>query len=86
LLIDALTLGPVSGPEDADYAVAVREPDGHDPASVRSEAEVPRLFDGTVLKVFSQDTTLVEKGPLGLREADAVFGLIEAVFRRVPLE
>src|SRR6188508_594415 len=60
LLIGSLSFPPVARAEDADHALAIREPDRHHAAVHQTEAEVAPLR-ATMVQVLGDDAVRIEK-------------------------
>ena len=84
-LIRALALSPVTGPEDSDYVVAVRESDCQDPAFDPTEAVVS-LFARAMRQILRDHAVRIGEGELCLRERHRMLPLVLLILLRVPFE
>ena len=76
LLIDAFPLAPVARPNDADAALAVREPDSEYAPTDRAEAVEALLFLSAVREILSNHALWINEGVLRLGKGYAVSGLV----------
>jgi len=84
-LINSFSFAPISGANDADDALAIREAYRHDPLSNLPNTIVS-LLGRTVHQILGDDALGINKRELRLGEGHTVFRLVFHVLLGVPLE
>src|SRR3989304_7191141 len=84
-LIGSFSFAPISGANDADDALTIREAYRHEPLSNLANA-VMSLLGRTVCQILGNHASGINKRELRLGEGNAVFRLIFLVLLGVPLE